>query len=144
MKKILLGCVLFLAACSSNPKPPEPVSDTRPIVIGEQRIVQSNALGDAREINIWLPPSYGKTDKRYPVLYLIDGALDQDFPHIAGSPSTAPLAGRLRRRSSSASRQRTAAPNLPGAQAIRLNSAISLATETATRSGVSSPTRSSR
>lgn len=84
MKKILLGCVLFLAACSSNPKPPEPVSDTRPIVIGEQRIVQSNALGDAREINIWLPPSYGKTDKRYPVLYLIDGALDQDFHHIAG------------------------------------------------------------
>lgn len=85
MKKILLGCVLFLAACSSNPKPaPEPVSDTRPIVIGEQRIVQSNALGDAREINIFLPPSYGKTDKRYPVLYLIDGALDQDFHHIAG------------------------------------------------------------
>jgi predicted alpha/beta superfamily hydrolase len=85
MKKILFGFVLALAACSSNPKPaPQPDSDTRPIVIGEQRIVQSAALGDERELNIWLPPSYGKTDRRYPVLYLIDGALDQDFHHIAG------------------------------------------------------------
>lgn len=58
--------------------------ETRPIVIGEQRTLRSKALSDEREINIWLPPSYGKSDKRYPVLYLIDGALDQDFEHIAG------------------------------------------------------------
>ncbi len=31
-----------------------------------------------------MPPSYGKSDRRYPVLYLIDGGLAQDFPHIAG------------------------------------------------------------
>ncbi len=86
MKKILFGFVLALAACSNNPKPaPTPVAnETTPIVTGEQRRVQSAALGDERELNIWLPPSYGKTDRRYPVLYLIDGALDQDFHHIAG------------------------------------------------------------
>lgn len=77
---------LALAACASAPAPPPApaLSETTPIVIGEQRIVHSSALGDDRQINIWLPPSYGKSDRRYPVLYLIDGALAQDFPHIAG------------------------------------------------------------
>lgn len=87
MMKIFTCAVLLLAAasCASNPKVAAPQAPAvRPIVIGEQRLVTSSALGDTREINIWLPPSYEKTDARYPVIYLIDGALDQDFPHIAG------------------------------------------------------------
>lgn len=74
-----------LAACASNPTPETPVSAaTKPIVIGEQRVIASKALGDVREINIYLPPSYPTSEKRFPVLYLIDGALAQDFHHIAG------------------------------------------------------------
>lgn len=86
MKNQILSAFLFtLAACASDPKPAAPVAPaTKPIVIGEQRVVTSSVLGDAREINIWLPPSYARTDKRYPVVYLVDGALDQDFHHIAG------------------------------------------------------------
>ena len=86
MKKILFAFGFALAACSHNPTPPPPPAapETRPIVIGEQRIVHAAALGDDREINVWLPPSYSKSDRRYPVVYLIDGALDQDFEHIAG------------------------------------------------------------
>jgi len=87
MKKIALGFAAILAACASEPKSapaPAPGSEIKPIVIGEQRIFHSAALGDDREINVWLPPSYSKSDRRYPVLYLIDGALDQDFEHIAG------------------------------------------------------------
>lgn len=86
MKKILVALGFALAACSHNPTLPPTAAapETRPIVIGEQRIVHAAALGDDREINVWLPPSYSKSDRRYPVVYLIDGALDQDFEHIAG------------------------------------------------------------
>lgn len=80
----LILALLHSSACASKPDPAPPAPAVKPIIIGEQRIVQSVALGDAREINIWLPPSYAQFDRRYPVLYLIDGALDQDFHHIAG------------------------------------------------------------
>jgi enterochelin esterase-like enzyme len=33
----------------------------------------AHALGHARRILVWLPPGYGCTDRRYPVLYLNDG-----------------------------------------------------------------------
>lgn len=85
MKKIALLLALLAAACASGPKPETPAAPTtKPIVIGEQRLLKSAALGDEREINVFLPPSYALTQKRYPVVYLIDGALDQDFHHIAG------------------------------------------------------------
>ncbi|MEQ1808434.1 MAG: alpha/beta hydrolase-fold protein [Terricaulis sp.] len=46
--------------------------------------MQARVLGDARQINIWLPPNYRDEVVRYPVLYVLDGALDQDFIHVAG------------------------------------------------------------
>ncbi|NWG90880.1 MAG: alpha/beta hydrolase [Parvularculaceae bacterium] len=83
-----------LAGCASGPKPASPPArETKPIVIGEQWTVNSAALGDEREINVWLPPSYARTEKRYPVVYLIDGALDQDFHHIAGLAQYGALSG---------------------------------------------------
>ncbi|MEK7264731.1 MAG: alpha/beta hydrolase-fold protein [Pseudomonadota bacterium] len=87
MMRIFLLGLFLVAACASGPQPepaPAPAPLTKPIVIGEQRIITSSALGDQREINIWLPPSYAGSEKRYPVIYLIDGALTQDFEHIAG------------------------------------------------------------
>lgn len=79
-----LIALVLAAACASKPDPAPPVPAAKPIVIGEQRVLRSVTLGDEREINIWLPPGYGQSNKRYPVLYLIDGALAQDFHHIAG------------------------------------------------------------
>lgn len=94
MRKIALVLTLALvAACAGSPDPAPPAPAVKPIVIGEQRIVQSAVLGDAREINIWLPPSYARSGKRYPVLYLLDGALDQDFHHIAGLAQYGALSG---------------------------------------------------
>ncbi len=56
----------------------------KPIQIGTSYQIKSAVLNDVRELNIWLPTGYDKSKDRYPVIYLLDGALDQDFVHIAG------------------------------------------------------------
>lgn len=55
-----------------------------PIQAGVSYTLRSVVLGDDRQINVWLPPDYSRSETDYPVLYLLDGALDQDFHHIAG------------------------------------------------------------
>lgn len=64
-----------------------------PITIGETRLV-TFADGDVRQVNVYLPDGYAKDDKRYPVLYLIDGGLSQDFLHVAGTTALGAVWGR--------------------------------------------------
>jgi hypothetical protein len=63
-----------------------------PIVIGTGHSIQSRYLEGPRVINIRLPAGYEQQpDRRFPVLYLLDGGADQDFPHIAGIAQHADL-----------------------------------------------------
>lgn len=86
----VFSVVLSFAVCGcsfgfcQDVKPSADVVKESPIVIGTTFHLESKVLGDTREVNVWLPPSYAKGEAAYPVLYLIDGALDQDFQHIAG------------------------------------------------------------
>jgi predicted alpha/beta superfamily hydrolase len=41
-------------------------------------------LGERRVINVYLPPDYRHSLDDYPVLYMPDGGIDEDFPHITG------------------------------------------------------------
>lgn len=67
----------------------------RPIVLGESRRIVSKALGEERTINIVLPPGYAKNPtRRYPVLYLIDGGVDQDLLHVVGVAQLGAVWGR--------------------------------------------------
>lgn len=61
------------------------------IEFGQSYKIQSDVMGQEREINVWLPKGYGKKDKSYPVVYLIDGGVDQDFFHIAALHQLAEL-----------------------------------------------------
>ncbi len=54
------------------------------IKLGETFTFQSTILGEQRKLNIYTPPSYGKTDKDFPVIYVLDGSLDEDFIHVVG------------------------------------------------------------
>lgn len=94
MKNWLIGICALLGACATPPNSeaqqpaaaPTPVREA-PITIGTSHTLQSTTLGDERQINVWLPADYGAVDnanRRYNVLYVLDGALDQDFQHIAG------------------------------------------------------------
>lgn len=59
--------------------------NTVPLSIGESVEFQSKVLNENRILNIYLPNEYSKdTSKKYPVIYLLDGSIDEDFIHIAG------------------------------------------------------------
>lgn len=57
-----------------------------PLVLGHSERIHSALLGEQRTLNIYLPDGYSaQADTTYPVIYLLDGAADEDFIHIAGA-----------------------------------------------------------
>ena len=75
----------LLSGCAASPPPPQKAAITpTPIPLGEQHVLTSAILGDTREINVWVPPGIAEGRTPGAVIYLLDGALDQDFKHIAG------------------------------------------------------------
>lgn len=55
-----------------------------PVVIGERQSIRSAVLDEDRSYQVYLPDSYGwAKDRRYPVLYVLDGRTH--FLHTAGS-----------------------------------------------------------
>ena len=89
---LLLLAAAGLHAPHATAQPAAP--QARAIRVGESFTLASRALGEAREINVYLPGSYATGERRYPVVYLIDGGLDQDFLHIAGTSQLGSIWGR--------------------------------------------------
>lgn len=76
-------CLVALAAFALAPA--QATEKVAPLAIGETFALQSKALGETRRINVYLPPGYADAaDKRFPVLYMPDGGLAEDFLHVAG------------------------------------------------------------
>ncbi|SDM29257.1 alpha/beta hydrolase [Maricaulis salignorans] len=78
----LAAAALALAACQPEAAP-EPGTET-PIIIGQEIAFDSAIYGGGRTITVSLPTSYGDGNRRYPVLYLVDGGVQQDFIPMAG------------------------------------------------------------
>ncbi len=56
-----------------------------PLAIGETFTIPSKVLAEARRINVYFPPTYADAkDTRFPVLYMPDGGIGEDFLHVAG------------------------------------------------------------
>lgn len=49
--------------------------------------IDSKSLSETRVISVWTPPSYKISKGIYPVLYMPDGGIQEDFPHIANTIS---------------------------------------------------------
>ncbi|HEX8215619.1 MAG TPA: alpha/beta hydrolase-fold protein, partial [Allosphingosinicella sp.] len=93
-----LGFVLSLclsaqaAPPASSPAASAPVEAAAipagvPVSIGTTYSIGSKVLGMDRRITVRLPYEYQAREnaaRTYPVLYLIDGGPEQDYPHIAG------------------------------------------------------------
>lgn len=62
-----------------------PQISKEPLVIGETLSFRSDVLGEDRVLNIYLPLNYTADSLRnYPVIYLLDGSIDEDFQHVSG------------------------------------------------------------
>ena len=79
---LLLFPVAYLHAQNASQ---QPSGNSWPLSIGKVDEIQSSILGEKRILNIYLPEGYNEKDStRYPVIYLLDGSMDEDFLHVAG------------------------------------------------------------
>lgn len=74
MKNIIIFIIyiLYFSGYSQNP-----------ITIGETTSIYSEILDEDRKLEIYLPEDYSKSDKNYPVLYLLDSYYN--FTHTVGT-----------------------------------------------------------
>ena len=72
--------LLFLAGTGRGQAP-----TSKPISIGITDELYSASLSEKRLLNIYLPDGYKPGDTaHYPVIYLLDGGMDEDLLHVAG------------------------------------------------------------
>jgi uncharacterized protein len=75
----LLNTIVVFAQTQNNK------SVVKPLVVGEVHQIQSAILNETRTLNIYLPDGYNTKDSiKYPVVYLLDGGIEEDFIHIVG------------------------------------------------------------
>lgn len=71
-------CVALMS-CSNASQPSDPIPEY------ETFKIQSKHVGEERIINVWTPPNYKKGTDSLPVMYMADGGIKEDFPHIANT-----------------------------------------------------------
>lgn len=82
MKKFVIALLMSCTCALSVAAETSPV----PLTWGHSQQIHSASLGEDRIINIVLPEGYNEdTASKYPVIYLLDGAMDEDFVHMAGA-----------------------------------------------------------
>ncbi|KPE49950.1 alpha/beta hydrolase [Chryseobacterium indologenes] len=80
IKKILiLCCIIFSFNCIVLAQ----TVTVKPLTIGEVRTLKSRVLHEDRTLNIYLPQNFDKA-RSYPVIYLLDGSMNEDFIHVSG------------------------------------------------------------
>jgi uncharacterized protein len=85
MKKIAHLTFFFLSFHALIAQKPTEIKDTEVFSFGVIDKIQSTELAESRTLNIYLPEGYNKDSATlYPVVYLLDGSANEDYPHIAG------------------------------------------------------------
>lgn len=75
----LLLILVLLTGCSTAARPDDPVPEHQTFTIRSERV------GELRIINVWTPSAYPAGTDALPVMYMADGGLKEDFPHIANT-----------------------------------------------------------
>lgn len=72
--------IIFLAVSSAKASP---LQDSIPT--HDSFTITSEKVGETRTINVWVPEGYTKNTDALPVMYMADGGIKEDFPHIANT-----------------------------------------------------------
>ena len=85
MMKNFLLCILALITLGFPLAAQQPGAGQAYITLGRVDTLPSRSLDQTRQLNIYLPPGYSPDSATtYPVIYLLDGSVDEDFIHICG------------------------------------------------------------
>jgi predicted alpha/beta superfamily hydrolase len=94
--------LLVLTACgaaapaASSPPPPAASAPGEDVLPHESFTLDSKVLGEPRRINVYLPPGYAGGSSRHAILYMPDGGVGEDFPHVTRTVDELIRAGKLR------------------------------------------------
>lgn len=75
----LFFLLVTLTSCSNASQPNDPIPKH------ETFKIQSKQVGEERVINVWTPENYKASKDSLPVMYMADGGIKEDFPHIANT-----------------------------------------------------------
>ncbi|WP_158844543.1 alpha/beta hydrolase [Algibacter sp. L1A34] len=81
MKKLvyLLFMLPIFIGCNKDPKFNDPIPDHDSFTLVSQH------LNETRVINVWIPKELKTNNTALPVIYMPDGGIEEDFPHIANT-----------------------------------------------------------
>ncbi|MCB0463764.1 MAG: alpha/beta hydrolase, partial [Flavobacteriaceae bacterium] len=84
MKKtiLILTTIVFFLGCKDKG-----TTYNDPIPEHDSLTIESKHVNETRVINVWTPPNYKDSTESFPVLYMPDGGIKEDFPHIANTLS---------------------------------------------------------
>ena len=93
----LMGWLRVLPAAAILAAASRLASAESPVPPHQTLTIDSKVLGETRRIYVYRPPGYERAPRiRYPVLYMPDGGLGEDFPHVARDVDTAIRANEMR------------------------------------------------
>lgn len=78
-----LALIAILLAVRAGAQVDLPDARVGQLVMGSTHTFRSAELGQERTLNIILPDGYADS-LRYPVVYVLDGSVNEDLPHLAG------------------------------------------------------------
>jgi uncharacterized protein len=88
-----IGALAALAQPLAAQAPPPP----DPVPVHDSFTIASRALGETRLVNVHTPAGYAASPgARFPTLYMPDGGLDEDFPHVVHTVDSLIALGRIR------------------------------------------------
>lgn len=77
----VLFLTLLLAGCAKETQQVDVIPNHKTFVI------ESSEVSESRVINAWMPEGYAKSTDSLPVMYMLDGGIQEDFPHLANTIS---------------------------------------------------------
>lgn len=85
IKNSMVSFLIVFHSLSCFGQETEFLLSVEPLTIGETLTIKSELISENRQVNVYFPKVYfDDASGKYPVLYMPDGGVNEDFLHIAG------------------------------------------------------------